>query len=355
MKTSLPPAGEIRYTTARFLGLNLSLSQWSRVTSMMWRDRTGIWIILGYLLLGHGVASGGELGTPLSAAVPLEEEPPSTYLDPIPESQTVNLGVASGRPSLAYDGWTWQVLPDGLLYPAYLAGGRESRFASQWVHEKDKNGLWDIALGGRTGILRFGADTPRGPEGWQVDIEGAAFPRLTLDDRRELVSADFRFGIPLTYRQGVFEGKFGYYHISSHMGDEWMVRNNSLYRINYTRDALVLGLAARPHEDLRIYGEAGWAFYTRGGSEPWEFQWGIDYSPARPSHRIPQPFFAVNGRIREEVDFGGNLTAQAGLQWRGHFGQLFRTGLYYFHGKTDQYEFFREHEEHIGFGVWYDF
>ena len=31
------------------------------------------------------------------------------------------------------------------MYRSYLAGPRESRFASQWVREQDRGWLWDIA------------------------------------------------------------------------------------------------------------------------------------------------------------------------------------------------------------------
>jgi hypothetical protein len=270
---------------------------------------------------------------------------------------TVDIGEHFAEPRFPYphEYWHWQMLPEGLLYRAYMAGGRESRFASHWFHEKDQELLWDIALGGQVGMLRYGNCDAYWPEGWQLDIEGAAFPRLTLNSYRELVSCDFRFGIPLTFRRGPLETKFAYYHLSSHLGDEYMVRYATLGRINYTRDVFVAAVALRPIPDLRLYAEAGWAFHDNGGSKPWEFQFGIDYSPIERWSLLGTPFFAINTRIRQEVDYGGNLTVQTGLQWRSRIGSLFRAGVYYFNGKTDQYQFFREHEEQIGFGLWYDF
>ena len=272
------------------------------------------------------------------------------------DGQTVDLGVQWGPPRSCGDARQWQWLPDGLLYPAYLAGGRESRLGTQGFHEKDRGWLWDSALGGHVGVLRYGTRHPLRPEGWQVDVEAAVFPRLALEEYdRELISVDFRVGVPLTFRQGPVETKFGYYHLSSHLGDEIMLLDPSLQRINFLRDVLVAGIALRPVADLRLYAEAGWAFVIDGGSEPWEFQFGVDYSPVRPTGCWPDPFLAVNGRIREEVDYGGNLTVQTGVQWRGETGRLFRLGVHYFNGKTDQYEFFREHEQQIGLGTWYDY
>ncbi len=300
--------------------------------------------------VGQGPPSALPISTPLAEPSAWTEDP--SYPS---ETQALDISVGLGPSGLPGEDWAWQWVPDGLMYPAYLAGGRESRFASHWINEKDMGGFWDVTLGGHVGVLRYGTRNPFWPEGWQLDVEGAAFPRLTLDHYRDLVATDFRFGIPATFRRGPLEGKFGYYHLSSHRGDEHMVKFASLQRLNYVRDALVAGLAFRPWRDLRLYSEAGWAFYTDGGSQPWEFQFGVDYSPMRSTCGWPDPFLGVNARIREELDFGGNMTVQAGLQWRGQTGRLFRAGLHYFNGKTDQYQFFREHEEQFGLGLWYDF
>jgi len=251
--------------------------------------------------------------------------------------------------------WSWQQVPDGLMFPSYLAGPREPRLGSQWYQDQSGEWYWDSALGGRVGLLRYGTQDSAWPEGYQLDVEGAAFPRLTLDEYRDLVAADFRFGFPLTHRQGPWETKFGYYHISSHIGDEYLEKHPGYTRINYVRESLVLAVAWRPNPDWRLYAEAGYAVYTAGGAEPWEFQFGAEYSPARPTGFWGDPFIAVNGHLREENDFGGNVTAQAGLQWRGHSGDLFRLGAHYFNGLSSQYQFYNDFEQQVGVGVWYDY
>lgn len=277
----------------------------------------------------------------------------SASLAEVPAAQPEFLAPGYTYPASPF--WTWQIAPDGIIYKSYLAGGREPRMGSQWFHERNLGWLWDSTLGGRVGLIRYGTTDAAWPEGWQLDFEGAAFARLDLENDRDLVSVDFRFGAPLTFRDGPWEWKFAYYHLCSHMGDEYIERYPNTDRLNFVRDALVVGLAFRPHPDLRLYVEAGYAPWVDGGSEPWEFQYGVDYSPMAPSGFRGAPFLAVNGRIREEVDFGGNFTAQAGWQWRGETGNLFRFGAHYFNGMSDYYQFFRTFEEHIGLGLWYDF
>ena len=260
-------------------------------------------------------------------------------------------------PALVYGEpcWTWQVLPSGLMYKSYLAGGREPRLSSQWVRMRNERWMWDATLGGRVGILRYGTDNPLWPQGWQLDFEGAAFPRMDLDNDRDLVSADYRFGVPLTTRRGCWEAKLAYYHLSSHLGDEFLIRYPGYPRINYVRDAVVLGMAVYFGPNLRLYSEADWAFNADGGAKPWEYQFGVDFSPAEPTGIWGAPFFAINAHLREANDFSGNMTVQSGWQWRGRTGRLGRVGMQYFNGMSDQTQFYNTFEEQIGIGLWYDF
>jgi hypothetical protein len=255
------------------------------------------------------------------------------------------------------DAWTWQLMPAGLLFRSYLAGLREPRIGSEIVHERQHGWYWDATVGGRVGIIRYGTDNDIWPQGWQFDIEGAAFPRLDLEHNEDLVSADFRGGFLSTTRQGPFETKFGFYHLSSHLGDEYMIRYPSTFftRINYVRESLVAGIAYYLNPSLRLYAEAGWTFQEDGGAQPWEFQFGADFSSPQPTGISGAPFFAINAHLRQENNFGGNLSVQTGWQWRGRTGHLLRTGLQYFTGMSDQYQFYNQFEEQIGFGLWYDY
>ncbi|MBN2474430.1 MAG: DUF1207 domain-containing protein [Pirellulales bacterium] len=254
-----------------------------------------------------------------------------------------------------YDTWDLQVLPDGLLYHSYLAGTKEPRFAMQWFHETNAGWLADAALGGRMGLLRYGTRDPLRPEGWQIDVEGGALPRINLEEDMDLMAVDFRVGSPLTYARGPYRMKLGYYHLSSHLGDELMLEHPGVPRINFSRDSIIWGHSYYWTDEIRLYGEAAWAFHTDGGTRPWEFQFGVEYRPSRPTGLRPTPFLAVNGHLREELDFGGNLSIQTGWLWRGERGHLFRIGMAYYTGMSDQFEFFDRYEDKVGLGIWYDY
>jgi len=99
---------------------------------------------------------------------------------------------------------------------------------------------------------------------------------------------------------------------------------------------------------------AGWAF-TSDISKPWEFQFGADYAPLWPTGFHGSPFFAINAHLREEVDFAAAMTVETGWAWRSEASRLLRAGVIYYNGKSNQFSYYRQHEEQIGVGLWYDF
>ncbi len=258
----------------------------------------------------------------------------------------------------AADLWSWNLLPDDVIYHSYMAGVHEPRMSGV-VFVKGDTTLLDISLGGRVGILRYG--TPESyagrPQGWELDIEGAAFPRLNLSRNWDLDAVDFRFGIPLTYGREKWQFKFSYYHLSSHLGDELAIRDAPILdrRINYSRDALVLGASYYVVPALRLYSEAGWAFYTGEIAQPWEFQFGVDWARPGATGLLGIPFVAANGQIRGELNYGGNVVFQAGWLWRGMTDNELRFGFHYYNGKSNQFQFYNQFEQQIGAGLWYDY
>jgi hypothetical protein len=249
--------------------------------------------------------------------------------------------------------WSWQILPDGLIFKSYLASLEEGRLGSQLYHDKNFGWTWDASLGAHVGILRYGSQDPAWADGLQLDVDGVALPRL--DSSRSLVSTDFRIGFPLTYREGPWEFKFGYYHLSSHLGDLFMQSHPTWMRLNYVREQLVFGVGYRPTLDLRLYAEANWAFHNDGGSKPWEFQFGMEYSPSQPNGFLGGPFAAINSKLEQDLNYSGNLNFEAGWQWRNTTGRTLRVGLDYFDGFSFQRQFYDVYQQYIGAGVWYDF
>ncbi len=261
--------------------------------------------------------------------------------------------------------WTKQILPQGLMYPSYLAGRKEPRLESvityddQYVAEDGGEGgvLWDISLGGRAPIFRYGTTDPVQPEGWEVELEGAALLRLDWERGRNLAATDYRAGVPIVYGTKRWQFKTGYYHVSSHLGDNYLM-DAFRPRKHYSRDAIMFGLAFKPTADVRLYAELDYAFHCGETTDPVELQFGFEYSPQfNPymSNWVARPFLATHAHLYEERDFGGYWATQTGVQWRSASNSLMRLGAEFFLGGDDLYQFHRSYSRKIGVGFWYDF
>ena len=298
----------------------------------------------GSVQAGHSVAT---VEAPDPGVAQIEHSQPAAYAPASPWPANPN------GCSVCED---WYILPAGILYPSYIAGEKEPRMGAAWLVEKDRGSVLEESIGGRMGLLRYGTPGAINPQGFQWDLEAAALLRQDPEFDLDVEAADFRIGSVLTWKRGPTATKFGYYHLSSHLGDEYVLRNPGFNRINYVRDALLLGVRQHLRPDLQIYGEVAYSFHTDGGAEPLELQFGMEYHGVDGTNRTSAPFAAINGHLREEFDFGGSVNIIAGWEWRGRYSnRRFRLGGQYYNGKEIQWSFFNESVSFAGVGVWYDF
>jgi hypothetical protein len=305
-------------------------------------------------LLTQARAGQGQQGPEFDAELPAPSrptDPKSIYPEVPPEPAGTPAPSWSTVPVL--QPWTWQAVPEGLMYRSYLAGVKEPRLGVMMGHASDFGTIWDVQLGGRVGLVRYGTTDAYRPEGWQLDFFGTALPRLQpLEPSSPLVSTDFTAGFPITYARGPWQFKTGYSHLSSHLGDEYMLLHPTIHRINYVRDSIMFGVGYYYTDDLRLFGEVDYAVGVCDGAQPWDFQVGFDYSPAVRTGAI---FVAAYGDLRPEVN-GGFFVFQTGWQCRGGAAMhTLRVGVQYLNGKSPQFEFFRRFEQTVGFGTWYDY
>ncbi|MFO0941953.1 MAG: DUF1207 domain-containing protein [Pirellulales bacterium] len=254
----------------------------------------------------------------------------------------------------------WQYMPAGLMYHSYLAGMKEPRFNTTWLRDQNGKFNWENQLGGRVGIIRYGDFRAVNPNGWQLDLEGGGQVRLLPDQNTDVEAVDFRVGFLLTRRKDLWSWKTGYYHISAHVGDEFLIAHPGFNRLNYVRDAGIIGvsrdieIAGRP--DMRVYGEYAYAFNHEVG-KPNEFQFGVEYSPLLFNGWRGSPFWAVNGSFREDRNWDAkSINMNAGWQWRNEAtNHRFRIGGQLYDGDSPQYSFPGKKETMYGWGMWFDY
>jgi hypothetical protein len=254
------------------------------------------------------------------------------------------------------DEFAWRLLPDGLIWHSYLAAPQEPRISTIIFGDNEDGILWDATLGGRVGLLRYGTAGAKDPAGWQWDLEGAVITRLDLLHAEDVESLDYRFGTEMTLGDGPWAMKVGYFHISSHVGDEYLIRNPNFTRVNYVTESWIVGGSYRPTEDIRLYGEFVNSFRASGGAKRYQFQSGAEYTPQAKDPFHGAPFAAVNLNFRQAVDYDVSTTLQLGWGFESpESGRRLRFGAQYGDGPTSQFSFFQRRESYLGLGVWFDY
>ena len=280
------------------------------------------------------------------------DQPPHSH----PSTKHIAPHVSFGRGSHATEGW--QILPEGLLYRSYLAGDKEPRMQFLSLYDSvSGRQIWDAVLGTRIGLLRNGTVGGDNPQGFQLDLDGGVFARVLPEEPSAMLEgSDYRVGLTGSWREENTSWRFGYSHISSHIGDEFLLAYPTTPRLNYVRDSLLAGVSQDLTESLRLYGEIAWAAGVSGGAQPLELQAGSEWTPEAKSRWSGAPFLAVHGHFREEQGSLIGVNTTGGWNWRGQrSGHRLKLGANYYHGPSLQFSFTDRRESLVGGGIWLDF
>jgi hypothetical protein len=244
------------------------------------------------------------------------------------------------------------------LWQPPLANQREPRTSVRWTSLKNaftKNNT-DAAIGGTAPLLRF---FPEGNcrEGWQLDFFGVVLTRL--GDFRTQEDSDFRFGLPLTWASGGWAGKLAYEHTSSHLGDDLIQQDPAIRKRGHVRDEVVAGLSYRWWDQLRLYGQVGYAlgFSSVGPQNRDRYDVGLEWSKQGWTGPCGQPYAALDLEFRGEERYTPDLSAQVGWEWRrpDSVVSAFRLALEFYDGRSPFGQFFDRHEQWIGVGAHLDY
>lgn len=142
--------------------------------------------------------------------------------------------------------------------PRVYLGLRNVQFQSGGlgVAQDDNITSAPVALGKDLGIWR--RSQRHRCDGVQVNLLGAVFSQFNLDTRSDdLINSDFLVGPAVTLRRGIVSARLRLYHQSSHLGDEFLLENPGVDRVNLSFEALD-GLISIDGRWWRIYAGGGY-------------------------------------------------------------------------------------------------
>jgi len=245
------------------------------------------------------------------------------------------------------------LLPEDLLFKPIYADPREARFAVRvQQHRLDGQSFLatDLALGATLGIASGGGERGK----WQLGIQGAVFALFDLESNStDLVNSDFWFGIPFNYRIGDWSLRARLYHQSSHLGDEYILRDRTgTRRLNISYEVLD-GLLAYDWGNTRIFAGGGYLLHSLHQRKRWLLQYGFE-------HAWPGVLgsaglvVATNFQHQEEQDWHWNQSYRIGFALQRGVRE---TGVFLAHydGYAPDGQFYKLRLEYSGLEVFYRF
>jgi hypothetical protein len=256
-------------------------------------------------------------------------------------------------------------LPRGDVFCPLLADPKGQRSFVSYLRETGDDGDSDVGSVGISdafGLLRFGGSKPG--NGFQISIAGSVFAQFDLDvTTYDLINADYMIGIPITMRSGAFSMRLRAYHQSSHLGDEFLLRENNptFERENISFEAadMIVSLDGGP---LRVYG--GGEYLLRRDPKDLEryvAHGGIELRPARRLVRfgtVAGMRFVAAGDLKasQQQDWKPAVSIRTGFEFdrpRDTEPPSRRWGLLFeaYKGPSPYGQFFRRNVEYYGAGI----
>jgi hypothetical protein len=246
-------------------------------------------------------------------------------------------------------------LPEGQLFDPLLADPRWPHFSAAYRYHLDDEELGSVGAAdfGETFAL-YRAPMPFGGQ-WEVGLQAGVFSIFDLTtNSKDLVNADYTVGLPLSYRTGAFSVLARLFHQSSHLGDEFLLRNR-VERINLSYESADLKLSYHFSPSLRLYGGGG-VLFNREPSDlkPWTTQYGVELkSPWAYAGGAVQPLVAADVHNNEESNWSTDLSLRAGIEFENLrvVSRKLQLMVEYFKGYSPNGQFYRRKIETIGIGA----
>jgi len=217
----------------------------------------------------------------------------------------------------------------------------------------------NLDAGTRVTLLKMQSSMAAAHE-FAVDMEGGFFGRFDMINGFDNYGLDGRYGIYTAWDwSDTIAARFGYRHLSCHLGDEYMVTTGRS-RFNYTRNDLRLGLAVRFTQSILFYVEPSWAWQMGNPARQraWAIEGGGQYQGP---YNVWKDSMAWYGGVHiasfKENDWSPSVACQVGLELQRDPKQTkLKFGIEGYTGRALLGEFALDyHESYLSAGIYFDY
>lgn len=236
--------------------------------------------------------------------------------------------------------------PGTRLAPVRIHRGSEHRTVGL-ANFSDAFDIW-LRRGARDDSAAPGRRRPSGTDGslrLAIGLAAGAFARFDLQSRNnEFREAHFRVGLQLRAGWRGLAARAELYHVSSHLGDEYMVRTGALPH-STSREGVEILVQGSPLPGLIVYGGPGSIVRSKRNFVAASVRAGLEWDPTDVTLGPFAPYAGAEAFSWAELGWDPILSGQAGVRFGGG---RFRLGLEAGAGPSRAEQFWRQHETLIG-------
>ncbi|MGR3952365.1 MAG: DUF1207 domain-containing protein [Chlamydia sp.] len=248
-----------------------------------------------------------------------------------------------------------------ILYPTEIANPRQICFSIGARFNDRLTGKWGtpVSFGDQLPIYRW-TNIRNGD--LQLELEAGVFALFSMVQKSyPLINADYYVGIPITYARDDWAFRLRGYHVSSHLGDEYIQHHKHVNRKNKSFEAIDFSAAYSISPKLRVYGTVGYIPFSDSEMhiKPLYIQYGAEVRGPRTdfTQLFGQPFFSIFFQNTQDVRFAMDATYAVGYEWgkiQG-IGRKVRLFFEYHSGFSPEGQFSRMRSKHVAIRLSYGF
>ncbi len=247
-----------------------------------------------------------------------------------------------------------EAFPRTLIFQPLSADPRWPAFSGamqKYFRRPGARALWAATFG-----ESFPFAGSRDGERWQFGLQAAVFTIWDVQtESQELINTDFIVGFPYTWRRGRWTGMYRLFHVSTHLGDEFVIANRDIARVNLSYEALDAKLSYDFDRGLRAYGGGGSMIRKHPPEiKPLFFQLGGEWLGPLFARGLLRPLAAAD--LQKWQQHGWETTGvslRAGVQMQNLLMRTRRLQLLlqYYRGRDPNGQFFADIVEEAGLGL----
>lgn len=238
------------------------------------------------------------------------------------------------------------IFPDDSLFKPLIADLRWPRFSAAWhryTHKNYTENEFEASFGSTVPLFKTAAESFL----FEVGVQGGVVTVFDFDTPSDdIVNIDYMVGIPVVFRWDRLSLLVRFYHVSTHLGDEFIIKHPDVERVNLSYETLNVTVSYEFEKPFRLYAGGDYIPDPDPGSYGnWGYLAGIEVYPE--INKLPKTVAALHIKGGEFNGYKPAYSVKIGAQV---FSKIFLAFDFY-DGHSPNGQFFDDKITYCGFSL----